>query len=46
LVLASIQNIPGNPPFLFYEKDVPQDLPHFLQNIRVPPYSQHNAVIH
>jgi hypothetical protein len=45
-VAVRFQNIPENPPSLFYEKDVPQDSPHLLQNIRVPPYSQHNAVIH
>ena len=42
-VEGRIQNIPKNPPSLFLRKDVPQDLPHLLQKIRVPPYSQHNA---
>jgi hypothetical protein len=44
-VAASIQNIPENPPSLFLRKEVPQYSTHLLQKIRVPPYSQHNAVI-
>ena len=44
-VAASIQNIPQNLPSLFLRKEVPQDSTHLLQNIRVPHYSLHNAVI-